>query len=116
MKHHKAGRTFGLKTGKRQALLKSLALSLVMKKKITTTEAKAKEVRPFVEKLITKAKMKTPASHRLVISRLGAERGAKEILSVLADKYEKRAGGYTRIIKLPRRLSDGAAMAVIEFV
>ncbi|MES2087394.1 MAG: 50S ribosomal protein L17 [Patescibacteria group bacterium] len=116
MKHHKAGRTFGLKTGKRSALIKSLALSLVMKKKITTTEAKAKEIRPFVEKLVTKAKMKTPASHRLLISRLGVERGAEELMKNLAPKYEKRAGGYTRIIKLPRRLSDGAAMAVIEFV
>jgi large subunit ribosomal protein L17 len=116
MRHHKANRKFGRERGQRNALLKSLALSLIVHKKITTTEAKAKELRPFVEKLVTRAKVKTLASQRLLVARLGVEKGAKELVSALAPKYEKRAGGYTRIIKLPRRLTDSAAMAVIEFV
>lgn len=116
MRHHNNVRKFGRETGQRSALLKSLALSLVMKKKITTTEAKAKELRPFVEKLVTKAKSKTLATQRILVSRLGAKTGVKELLDNLAPKYDKRSGGYTRIIKLPRRLSDGSAMAVIEFV
>ncbi|KKU68058.1 MAG: 50S ribosomal protein L17 [Parcubacteria group bacterium GW2011_GWA2_47_16] len=116
MRHHDNIRKFGRERGQRNALLKSLALSLVVRKKITTTEAKAKELRPFVEKLVTRAKIKTLASRRLLVSRLGVDKGVKELVDTLAPKYEKRAGGYTRIVKLPRRLSDGAAMAVIEFV
>ncbi|MSU55571.1 MAG: 50S ribosomal protein L17 [Candidatus Taylorbacteria bacterium] len=116
MRHHDNIRKFGLERGQRVALLKSLALALVTNKKITTTEAKAKEIRPFVEKLVTRAKIKTLASRRLLTSRLGSPEGVKELVDTLAPKYEKRAGGYTRIVKLPRRLSDGSAMAVIEFV
>ena len=116
MRHHDNIRKFGRETGQRQALLKSLALALVTHKKITTTEAKAKELRPFVEKLVTRAKIKTVASRRLLQSRLGVDSGVKELIHKLAPKYEKRAGGYTRIVKLPRRLSDGSAMAVIEFI
>ncbi len=116
MRHHDNIRKFGRERGQRNALLKSLALALVVHKKITTTEAKAKELRPFVEKLLTRAKIKTIASRRLLASRLGVGEGVTELVDTLAPKYEKRSGGYTRIIKLPRRLSDGAAMAVIEFV
>jgi large subunit ribosomal protein L17 len=116
MRHHDNIRKFGRERGQRLALLKSLALALVTRKKITTTEAKAKELRPFVEKLVTKAKTNTLASRRILISRLGTIAGAKELLDILAPKYEKRSGGYTRIVKLARRLSDGSAMAVIEFV
>lgn len=116
MRHHDNIRKFGRERGQRVALLKSLALSLVMKNKITTTEAKAKELRPFVEKLVTRAKVGTLASHRLLISRLGSIDAVARLMKDTAAKYEKRAGGYTRIVKLPRRLSDGAAMAVIEFI
>jgi len=116
MRHHDNIRKFGRERGQRNALLKSLALSLVVHKKITTTEAKAKELRPFVEKLVTRAKVKTLASRRLLASRLGVGKGVKELVDTLAPKYEKRAGGYTRIVKLPRRLSDGSPMAVIEFI
>jgi large subunit ribosomal protein L17 len=116
MRHHDNIRKFGREKGQRDALLKSLALSLVMNKKIKTTEAKAKELRPFVEKLVTKAKVKTLASRRILTSRIGAGAGVKELFDNLAPKYDKRSGGYTRIIKLPRRVSDGSAMAVIEFV
>ncbi|MBI2475688.1 MAG: 50S ribosomal protein L17 [Candidatus Taylorbacteria bacterium] len=116
MRHHKQNRKFGLERGQRRALLKSLALALIKHKKITTTEAKAKELRPLVEKLVTRAKIKTLASRRLLVARLGAEEAAKELLDTLGPKYGKRTGGYTRIVKLPRRLSDGGKMAVIEFI
>lgn len=116
MRHHDNIRKFGREKGVRRALLKSLARALVMNKKITTTEAKAKELRPFVEKLVTRAKNKNLASRRLLVSRLGTSTEVKELVENLGPKYEKRSGGYTRIIKLPRRLSDGGKMAVIEFV
>ncbi len=116
MRHHRQNRKFGRERGQRRALLKSLALSLIMHKKITTTEAKAKELRPYVEKLVTRAKIKTLASRRILTARLGVSKGVKELMNALGPKYDKRAGGFTRIVKLPRRLSDGSAMAVIEFV
>ena len=99
----------------RKALMRSLLRALVMKEKIQTTEPKAKELRPQMEKLITRAKRNTLASRRLVSARLDRE-SAKKIFSVFAPRYEKRPGGYTRIIKLPPRGSDRAKMAIIEFV
>jgi large subunit ribosomal protein L17 len=116
MRHHKKARVFGREKSQRTALIKSLALSLVENGKIRTTEAKAKEVRPFVERLITKAKNDTLANRRILISRLGSESGVSTLVKDVASKYKTRAGGYTRITKLPQRLSDGAKMAVIEFV
>lgn len=95
--------------------MKSLAHNLVLKGKIKTTEAKAKELRPFVEKLVTLGKKETPASKRLLTSRVGLM-AAKKISGSLATTYKTREGGYTRITKLVRRASDGAKMAVIEFV
>jgi large subunit ribosomal protein L17 len=115
MKHQRSIRKFGREMNQRNALVKSLALSLVLKGKITTTEPKAKEIRPFVEKLVTKAKLGTLAARRILISRV-SEEGASELMDVLAPKYKARAGGYLRITKLPSRKSDAAKMAVIEFV
>lgn len=100
----------------RDALMRSLARNLVNEERITTTLAKAKAMRPFVEKLVTKAKTGTLASRRVVITRIGGEREAKALFDVIAPKYKTRAGGYTRIIKLPRRELDAAPMAMIEFV
>ncbi len=116
MRHHDNIRKFGRTKGQRRALLRALAVSLVIHKKITTTEAKAKELRPFVEKLVSRAKVPTIASRRLIEARLGVGRGTRELIKTLGPKYEKRSGGYTRIMKLPRRMSDGSPMAVIEFV
>jgi large subunit ribosomal protein L17 len=116
MRHHNANRKFGRETDGRRALLRSLAEGLILKGRITTTEAKAKELRPFVEKLVTKARQNTLASRRLVISRLGTEARAKKLVAEVAPRYVERAGGYTRIIKLPPRKSDGSKMAIIEFV
>lgn len=95
--------------------MKSLALSLVMNGKIQTTEAKAKELRPAIEKMVTSAKLNTLASKRALVTKVG-KTGANKLVSDIAPKYEGRNGGYTRITKLPRRLSDGSLMAVIEFV
>lgn len=117
MKHHKTKRTLGRRNkDQRDALLKSLACSLVKNEKIKTTEAKAKELRPFIEKLVTKAASGTLASRRLVISRLGNETLGNKLVEDIAPQYKERPGGYTRIIKLPLRASDAAKMAQIEFV
>ncbi|MBX4189442.1 50S ribosomal protein L17 [Candidatus Parcubacteria bacterium] len=115
MRHHNANRKFGRESTQRKALMKSLAYSLVTKGKIKTTEAKAKELRPLVEKLVTLSKKETPASRRLLEARVGIL-ATKKLTSSLAGTYKARAGGYTRITKLVRRSSDGAPMAVIEFV
>jgi len=116
MRHHKAGRKLGRKTGQRKALLKSLARSLVIHGKISTTEAKAKEVRPFVEKLITRGKVNSVANHRFISNAVGKGAAAKKLIETLAVQYKDRKGGYTRISKLPARASDSAKLAMIEFV
>lgn len=100
----------------RDALMRSLARNLVNEERITTTLAKAKALRPFIEKIVTKAKSDTLASRRLVITRLGGEKEAKVLIETIAPKMKGRSGGYTRIMKLPRRELDGAFMAMIEFV
>ncbi len=115
MAYHRAHRKFGREKNQRVALMKSLAHSLALKEKIRTTEAKAKELRPMMEKLITLGRKETPASLRLLEARVG-KMAAKKIATDLAKRYKERAGGYTRITKLVRRLSDGAKEAVIELV
>jgi len=99
----------------RNALIKTLAVSLIKHEKIATTEIKAKVLKPFVEKLITKGKEGTLSSQRLIASRIGPV-SANKIVKVLSPKYMDRKGGYTRVIKIKTRLSDGANMAQIEFV
>lgn len=92
-------------------------LSLIAHGRIETTEAKAKELRPMIEKLITKANVGTLASHRLVVSRIyNRQAEAKKLIETIAPKYKGQTGGYTRITKLPVRLSDASKMAVIEFI
>ncbi|MES2214106.1 MAG: 50S ribosomal protein L17 [Patescibacteria group bacterium] len=115
MRHGNVNRKFGRTKNQRKALLKSLAYSLVLRGKIKTTEPKAKELRPFVEKLVTYGKKGTIASRRELESRVGKS-AAKKIATVIAPEYMDRKGGYTRITKMIRRSSDGAPMAVIEFV
>ncbi len=116
MRHHSVNRKFGREVGQRRALIKSLTRALVLEKKITTTLAKAKELRPIVEKLVTKAKKGTLAARRDIISTSGSEEVAKVLVETLAPQYKSRLGGYTRVLKLPPRGKDGAAMAIIEFV
>ena len=115
MRHGNHNRKFGRETDQRRALLKSLCRSLVIRGKIKTTEAKAKEIRPMVEKMITKAKTPTVAIRRSLIASLGDEKTATKIIKS-AVAYTDRAGGYTRIIKMGPRKGDAASMAVIEFV
>lgn len=116
MKHFKKGRKFHRKRGQRTALFKSLINNLILKEKIETTEAKAKEIRKKIEKLITLGKKQSLASFRLLVSRLNKE-AARKIYYQLVPRYQNRNGGYTRIIKsVKRRKKDGAKMAVIEFV
>ena len=117
MNHHKQGRKFGRVKNQREALVRSLARSLIVNGKIETTEAKAKELRPFIEKLITKSNTGTLASYRLILSRLGGDTEvAKKLKEEIAPAYKKRAGGYTRITKLSVLSHDARKLAVIEFV
>ena len=116
MNHHKKRRTLNRTKAQREALLRSLARSLVLKNAITTTAAKAKELRPFVEGLITTTKKNSLASRRLVASRLGSPEATKILHDTIAPRYEKRAGGYTRITRLGRIGNRVAEMARIEFV
>ena len=117
MKHHKDIRPLGRVKSQRTALLRSLARSLLLHEKIQTTEAKAKELRPYVERLITAAKVDTVAARRLVRSRLGEDaRVNAKLFSKIAPRYKERNGGYTRITKLGRSGSDAALRAYIELV
>ncbi len=115
MRHHNQNRKLGRERKQRKALLNSLARSLVLHSKITTTEAKAKEIRPFVEKLITVGKKAGIASRRVLTAKVGPG-ATKLIMDSLVQKYEGRSGGYARITKLPARKSDGSKMAIIELV
>jgi len=117
MRHHNNVRKFGRTRSQRHALLKGLVLALIAHGRIETTEAKAKELRPMIEKMITKANIGTLASRRLVISRLyNLKAEASKLIDTIAPKYKNRTGGYTRITKLPRRAGDASKMAVIEFI
>src|SRR3989338_5940793 len=115
MRHHKKGRKFGRVKKVRKAFFRSLLRALVMKERIVTTEARAKEIRPKVERLVTKAKRGTLGARREVLKTLDAL-SAKKLISQLAGRYEKRAGGDTTIMKIGTRKSDAAKMAIIEFV
>ena len=115
MKKKKQGRKFSREKDQRKALLKSLARSLFLQEKIKTTEAKAKELSSFAEKLITKARKGDLASSR-ALSAYFSKTLVKKIVSDIAPRYKERKGGYTRIIKLGPRKSDSAKMAIIELV
>jgi len=104
-----------MEANERKALIKTLASSLFIHGRIKTSTVKAKALRPFVERLITHAKTKTPASTRLISRRLGNKDTAALVVK-MAPKYAERKGGYTRVIKTENRRSDGAAMAFIELV
>jgi large subunit ribosomal protein L17 len=117
MKHHKKTRTLGRKTGQRTALLRSLARSLFISEGITTTIARAKELRPFVEKIISASKENTVASRRTVSSRLGNDSDVVlKLHSTLAPRFKDRSGGYTRIIRLGRVGKRAIESARIELV
>lgn len=116
MRHGNKINHLGRKYGHRAALLKNLSSSLFMHKRIETTLAKAKELRGYVEPLITKAKTNTTHSRRNVFSYLQDKEATQELFDVIAAKVGDRPGGYTRIIKLGARQGDAAEMAIIELV
>lgn len=117
MRHHKTTRKFNRSAAQRKALLTSLAEALILKEKVVTTEARAKELRGFVEPLITTGKKPTLAVRRILISKLqGRERLAKKIIDTLSPRYAERKGGYTRVTKIFKKASDGRKSALIEFV
>jgi large subunit ribosomal protein L17 len=115
MRHGVKKRVFSRTNKQRDALIIGLAKSLISHEKITTTEAKAKTLRPYVEKLITHSKKTTLGSVRLLRAQLGEDLAVK-MVKVIAPQFKDRQGGYTRIRHLAPRVSDGARMAVIEFV
>lgn len=115
MKHHKSMRTLGRERNQRRALLKSLASSLIESRKIKTTLAKARELRPVMEKFVTISKKGGLNAVRILSAKVG-KYNAKILISEIAISYKDRKGGYTRIIKINPRKSDGALMAQIEFV
>lgn len=117
MKHHKNFRKFGREKNQRHSFIKGLAINLVRHGKIETTEARAKEIRPFVERLVTLAKVDSVARRRLVSGRIfNQENETKKLFTELAPKYKDVNGGYTRITKLGQRIGDGSPIAIIEFV
>ncbi len=117
MRHHNHNRIFGRDKKQRTALMRGLALSLIMHEKIVTTEAKAKELRPFAEKLVTSAKLNTLAARRRVLSTLGQPdpEVVEKLFGTIGVKYKDRQGGYTRVVKMGRTKA-GKTEAVIEFV
>ena len=116
MRHHSNVRKFGREKTQRVALMCSLARNLIRDTRITTTTAKAKELRPYVEKLVTKAKSGTVAGRRVVNAQLRGAAETKKLFDELAPKYKDRKGGYIRIIRLPNRDLDASPMSLIEFV
>ena len=122
MRHGMRQRKLNRTASHRQAMLANMAAALVKHEQITTTLPKAKELRPFVEKLVTlgkKAKLKPEsalANRRQIISKMRDEVQTAKVMDVLADRYADRAGGYIRIMKAGFRYGDNAPMAVIEFV
>ena len=116
MRHGNKINHLGRKYGHRAALLKNLSSALFMHKRIETTVAKAKELRGYVEPLVTKAKDNTTHSRRDVFSYLQDKYATKELFDVIAPKVGNRPGGYTRVVRLGQRQGDAAEMAIIELV
>jgi ribosomal protein L17 len=116
MRHKVAHRKLGRTTEHRMAMLKNMSASLIKHEQITTTLPKAKELRPYVEKLVTLAKKGGLSNRRLADARLQDDAQLKKLFDVIAPRYADRPGGYVRVLKAGFRASDQAAMAVIEFV
>ena len=119
MRHQKRGRKFNRTASHRKAMMSNLASALILHKKIQTTDAKGKELRGFVERLVTYAKHGDVHGRRLIQKKIKGKR-TKQIANILihdiAPIYEKRNGGYTRLIKLNNRKNDNALISLIEFV
>jgi|TARA_B110000881_G_scaffold138074_1_gene121714 large subunit ribosomal protein L17 len=116
MRHKKKGRKLGRKVGNRRALLMNLACQLIVYKKIKTTDPKAKELRSYIEPLITLAKKNSLHSRRLVIKKIPKKNIVRILFDEIAPVFSDRPGGYTRITKLGYRDNDRAPVSLIEFV
>lgn len=116
MRHKVGGRKLNRTTGHRNAMFRNMAASLIKHEQIRTTLPKAKELRPYVEKLITLAKRGGLSNRRLAHARLLDDAQLVKLFDVLAERYKDRAGGYTRVIKAGIRSSDAVQMAIIELV
>lgn len=108
---------FNRPRNQRGALMRALARSLILEEKIATTEAKAKALRPFIERLVTYGKKNTLASRRLALTRLGDPEAVKKLFDTIAPRYAERPGGYTRVVKRSHRgNNDARKLAYIAFV
>ena len=116
MRHRVGGRKLSRTSSHRIAMFRNMAAALIKHEQITTTLAKAKELRPYTEKLVTLAKKGGLSNRRLAMSRLMDDAQLVKLFDTLADRYAKREGGYLRIIRTGPRKSDAAEMAIIEFV
>jgi large subunit ribosomal protein L17 len=116
MRHRVGGRKLGRTSSHRTAMFRNMAAALIKHEQITTTLPKAKELRPYVEKLITLAKKGGLSNRRLAHSRLLDDKQLQKLFDVLAPRYAGREGGYTRVIKAGIRASDAAPIAIIELV
>jgi large subunit ribosomal protein L17 len=116
MRHQVSGRKFDRNTGHRTAMFRNLVTDLLRHGRITTTEPKAKEIRPMAEKMITLAKDGSVHARRQALAYMYDPDVVAHAFAELGQRYAVRSGGYTRIVKLGPRLGDGAAMAVIELV
>ena len=116
MRHRVAGRKLQRTSAHRNALFRNMAAALIKHEQITTTVAKAKELRPYVEKLVTLAKKGGLSNRRLAHARLLDDTQLVKLFDTIAPRYADRNGGYTRVIKAGIRTSDAAPMAIIEFV
>ena len=116
MRHKSGGRKLQRTSAHRTALFRNMSASLIKHEQILTTVAKAKELRPSIEKLVTLAKRGGLANRRLAMARLMDDKQLVKLFDVLAERYKDRAGGYTRVIKAGIRASDAAPMGIIELV
>lgn len=116
MRHRNKKKILSRKKSPREALMRNLETSLILYERIKTTKAKAKVLRPRVEKLITLGKIKNLTSKRRLLQELYVKKAADKVLDVISPKYKERMGGYTRIIPIGSRKGDGAEMVMIEFV
>jgi large subunit ribosomal protein L17 len=117
MQNHNKNRKFGRETKVRRALMRSLAHNLILEEKMITTEAKAKSLRPYVERMVTQAKSDTVANRRLISARLGNDKSATtKLFGEISPRYKERKGGYLRIVRVGQRAGDGAVKAFIGFV
>jgi len=116
MRHQKIKSKLNRTTEHRKALMRNLAAALIRHERIQTTEAKARNLKPFIERLITLGKKGDQASRRLAFDRLGKKGAVHKLFEEVAPRFKDRAGGYTRIIKANFRAGDSAPLAFIEFV